>query len=87
MKIKCGRREFEVTERDRILDNGACYILITQKYFSDWSQMSPTVAKTTFNKLLKGGKIKLSPQKYKIKDGEKVICEYDLYQFVKETAE
>ena len=64
MKIKCGRREFEVTEKDRILDNGVCYQLITQYYQDGWSKLNPRIAKSTFNKLLKEGKIRLSSEKY-----------------------
>ena len=78
MIIKCGRREFTVTENDLILDNGACYILITQSYQDGWSKCNPTVAKSTFKKLLKEGKLKLSPRKYKGTYGSR----YDLYQFV-----
>lgn len=79
MVIKCGRREFTVTEKDLILDNGACYQLITQHYFDGFSRLMPEVAKSTFNKLLKSGQIRLSPKKYKSKYGGK---EYDLYEFV-----
>ena len=64
MEIKCGRRTFTVTEKDRILDNGACYQLITQCYFDGWHRAIPLVAKTTFKKLLKEGKIRLTSEKY-----------------------
>lgn len=74
MVIKCGRREFTVTSKDLILDNGACYILITQTYFDNWAKQYPTVAKGTFKNLLKTGAIQLYPKKYEGK--------YDLYRFV-----
>ena len=77
MVIKCGRREFIVTKKDLILDNGACYQLITQRYFDGFGQLIPQVAKSTFNKLLKSGQIRLSSKKY----GKR---EYDLYEFVEE---
>jgi len=64
MKIKCGKRTFEVTEKDRILHNGATYQLITQTYFDGWFEVFPTVAKSTFKKLLKEGKIRLSAKQY-----------------------
>jgi len=64
MKIKCGRREFEVTEKDKILDNGAIYQLVTQTYREGWAEMIPVVAKSTFNRLLKEGKIKLSSKQF-----------------------
>ena len=76
MKIKCGRREFEVTEKDRILDNGSVYILVTQKYFAGWYRQSPTVAKATFNKLLKDGRIRRTTETWK------GIREFNLYAFV-----
>lgn len=78
MEIKCGRRTFTVTEKDRILDNGACYQLITQNYFDGWHKCIPGVAKATFKKLLKEGKIRLSEKRYKGWCGET----YPLYEFV-----
>lgn len=57
MEIKCGRRTFNVDHTDEILDNGACYILITQTYFKDWSNVNPIVSKSLFKKLLKEEKI------------------------------
>lgn len=80
MEIKCGRRKFTVTEKDMILDNGVCYQLITQYYFDGYSRLTPMVAKSTFNKLLKSGQIRLSPKKYKSAYGKT----YDLYRFVTE---
>ena len=78
MEIKCGRRTFEVTEKDRILDNGACYQLITRYYFDGWHRCIPAVAKATFKKLLKEGKIRLASKAYCGLHGE----EYPLYEFV-----
>jgi len=84
MELKLGRRIFNVTNKDLILDNGKVFILITQKYFADLVYQNPTVSKTTFRKLLKEGKIKLSNKKY-----VSTICEerYDLYEFVIEDNE
>ena len=78
MEIKCGRRTFTVTEKDLILDNGATYQLITQKYFDGWFEVSPSVAKSTFNKLLKEGKIRLLAKQYNAGFG----IFYPLYEFV-----
>lgn len=74
MVIKCGRREFTVTGKDKIIDNGCLYILITQYYLDGWARINPTVAKGTFKQLLKAGAIKMMPQKY--------LGKYDQYQFV-----
>lgn len=79
MEIKCGRRTFNVTSKDLILDNGACYQLITQKYFKNWYEVSPIVAKSTFKKLLKEGKIRKSEKKYKVSLSDEY---FDLYEFV-----
>ena len=77
MEIKCNHRTFTVTESDRILDNGACYQLITQEYSKGFYQYNPMVSKTLFRKLLKDGSIRLSDQKYKTSYGG----ELDLYEF------
>lgn len=83
MKIKCGRREFEVTEKDRILDNGAIYQLITQYYQKGWEKYTPVVSKSTFDKLLKAGKIRLSSERY---HGIYNVT-FPLYEFVIESEE
>lgn len=77
MEIKCGRRMFNCTSKDLILDNGACYQLITQSYFKDWHNFSPLVSKTLFKKLLKEDKIRKSKKKY----NTRYEC-FDLYEFV-----
>ena len=64
MILKCGRREFKVDHTDEILDNGHCYLLISQTYHYQYSNLHPYVAKTTFKRLLKEGKIyKARPHK------------------------
>lgn len=80
MVLKCGRREFTVGEKDLILDNGSCYQLITQKYYKDWGYACPIVSKTTFNKLLEAGVIRLSNKKYKTFLGNDDGCK--IYEFV-----
>ncbi len=78
MEIKCNGRAFTVTAKDRILDNGACYQLITQTYYKGFEKLTPIVSKTLFNRLLKSGAIQLSDQKRKGFGGG----EYDLYEFM-----
>lgn len=73
MELNLYKRKFFVTSKDRIMDNGACYQLITQTYYKDWYQICPLVSKTLFRKLLKEGKIVLSKEKY-------LGC--DLYEFI-----
>jgi len=82
MILKCGRREFTVGKKDQILDNGAVYQLITQTYYKDWMHINPKVSKTTFNNLLKNGKIRLSEKKYKSDYGTGKNCK--LYEFTED---
>lgn len=80
MEIKCGRRTFDCTSKDLILDNGACYQIITKEYKQGWSCQTPVVSKTLFKKLLKEGKIRKSKKRYKT--GYQSQPYYDLYEFV-----
>jgi hypothetical protein len=85
MEIKCGKRTFNVTSKDLILDNEACYILITQTFYKDWCNQHPSVSKTLFKKLLKEGKIRKSKKKYKASLSKDIY--YDLYEFVESEGE
>lgn len=67
----------EVGKSDVILDNGSCYILLTQKVRRGYNEYSPSISKSQFNKLIKGGYIKLSEKKYRPHYG----CPMDLYEF------
>ena len=59
MKIKCGRIEYELNEKDIIFFNGACYMLITRKIVGEWGRKhSPTVAIAKAKKLIKDGLLK-----------------------------
>ena len=73
MVISLERKKFNVTSKDRILDNGACYQLITQTYFENWCFIHPLMSKTLFNKMLKQGKLVLSKDK---------LHGFNLYEFV-----
>lgn len=63
------RKEFMCSSKDAIMDNGNCYQLITQTFHKDWSQVSPVISKTEFNRLMKLGVLK-EPYKQKILCGE-----------------
>lgn len=80
MEIKCGRRVFDCTSKDLILDNEACYQLITQTYSRGYNKLHPIISKTLFKKLLKEGKIRKSEKKYET--GYSSQPYYDLYEFV-----
>ena len=58
MIIKCGRREYTLDGHDRIMYNGHCYQIITQRVGSSWkNNYSPKIAEARFKKLLKDGYI------------------------------
>ena len=49
------RQKFICTSKDKIMDNGNCYQLITQSFIKDWCNIAPVISKTEFNRLLKLG--------------------------------
>ena len=53
VKLKVGRNIFDIDENDLILDNGACYVLVTKKITKGYSSCSPTVSKKLFTELNK----------------------------------
>ena len=59
MKLKLGHRYFDITERDRVADNGACQMLSTQRYINyeglGRHVQTPVMAKAKFKKFLKEG--------------------------------
>lgn len=71
MKVIIGRKKREVTNKDYILYNGTCYQVITLPY-------NNLLAKSTFNRLLREGKIVRSHRHYVGIGGVK----YPLYRFV-----
>jgi hypothetical protein len=58
MKIKCGRNEFDLTEKDIIMYNGACYQLITRTIHKGWHSHYPVLANGKAEKLIKDGLLK-----------------------------
>lgn len=64
MILKYGRHEFTVGKKDIILDNGICYILITQKELYRGQYDCPLIDRNTFHKLLRTRKIKLLEKNY-----------------------
>lgn len=62
--LKAGRKTFECNSSDKIMFNGACYILITKKVWAGWNEENPTISKTEFNRLKKLGVLS-EPQKRK----------------------
>ncbi len=60
MKLKIGRYEYEIDERDKFLDNGACVQLLTQsKEVDSWGRPRafPKLSKALAKKISKYNKI------------------------------
>ena len=64
MKLKVGREEYNLDESDRIMFNGAVFILITRTAGYGFNKYSPTVSKVRMNKLIKNGDMILCKEKY-----------------------
>jgi hypothetical protein len=63
------------SSKDKIMDNGSCYQLITQSFHKDWSDMAPVISKTEFNRLMKLGVL---GEPYKLKR----TIEVTMYDFI-----
>ena len=57
VKLKVGRNIVDINEKDVILDNGACYQIITKEVARGWSGYAPTISKNLFKKLQKCGAV------------------------------
>ena len=42
-------QKFMCSSKDKIMDNGCCYQLITQSFHKDWSDVCPVISNTEFN--------------------------------------
>lgn len=84
MKLKCGRKEFEVNEHDVLLFNGCHWSLITQRDRIVNGYATPTLPKALCNKLLKENKIYMfrKEKEYITADGEQMGLYY--YRFRRE---
>ena len=60
LKIKTRKGEVTLTKKDIIMDNGACFQLMTQSYMDGWYSQYYTLSKTTCNKLIKDQKLVLA---------------------------
>lgn len=57
MDFKIGRYVLDINEKDIILDNGACYQIITKKVGKLWEPYSPVISKSLFDRLNKCGAV------------------------------
>ena len=53
MELKVGRKIIDIDENDLILDNGACYQIITKEIGVGFYKSSPVMSKKLFNELKK----------------------------------
>lgn len=53
IKLKVGRDIIEIDDKDLILDNGACYQIVTEKIRKGFNSYSPKMSKKLFNDLKK----------------------------------
>lgn len=81
MLIRIERIEFNITNDDIIMDNSACYQLITQTYRKGWHDLYPIMSKTQFNKLLKENKLVLFKEKFDYYDSQNKAHYMRYYKF------
>ena len=65
MIVKINRREYDLNENDYCIFNGACYILMSRRYYKGWGYHNPTFPKTLMNKMLKEGTAYKTEERYK----------------------
>lgn len=53
IKLKVGRNILDIDENDLILDNGACYQIITKEIGKTFERYPPVMSKKLFNNLKK----------------------------------
>lgn len=53
VKLKVGRDIFDIDENDLILDNGACYQIVTQEIRKGFDRITPKMSSKLFNDLKK----------------------------------
>lgn len=53
VKLKVGRNVFDIDDNDLILDNGACYQIITKEIRKGFDRTTPKMSSKLFNDLKK----------------------------------
>lgn len=73
VKLKVGRYILDINEKDLILDNGACYQIITKEVGHGFNSSIPVISKKLFTDLKKCGLIftseelmRLAVEKYNV---------------------
>lgn len=75
VKASNTRKKFMCSSKDKIMDNGNCYQLITQSFMHNFFNYTPTISKTEFNRLMKMGVL---GEPYK----QKITIEVTMYNFI-----
>lgn len=75
VKASNTRQKFMCSSKDKIMDNGCCYQLITQSFYKNWSDVCPVISNTEFNRLMKMGVL---GKPYK----QKRTIEVTIYDFI-----
>lgn len=75
VKASNTRKKFMCSSKDKIMDNGKCYQLITQAFREDWCNISPVISETEFKRLMKLGVL---GEPYK----QNGIVEVTIYDFI-----
>ena len=82
VKLKIGRKIFDIDENDLILDNGAVYQIVTKEIRdNDWSLYSPQISKTLFKKLKKENLIYTNPELIELAAKKYITKGCILYKF------
>ena len=74
------KQKFNCTTKDKIMDNGSCYQLITQNFMSNWSETTPVISEKEFNRLKSLGALS---EPYK-KASPMTGITLTMYDFIKE---
>lgn len=80
-ELKIGRNVFEITEKDVVLFNGACWQLLTQTIHRGWHNYYPSMSKIMCEKFVKKGILVMYRKKdeYVTGDGKQMGLYY--YKF------
>ena len=84
-ELKFGRNVFDITDKDVVMFNGACWQLISQKIFDGWYYYYPKVSKTMCEKFVKKGILVMykKEQEYLTQDGRQMGLYYYKFDMTK----
>ena len=88
MKIKFGRNVLEISARDAVLFNGACYQIITKEVGGGWHGYPPIVSKKQAQEFIKKGILETDAETERLKEKHyRDSKEIEIYRFNIEAAE